>query len=201
MRKLAGLAAVLSVFLLGHLASAQQGDAMVGFGTLLSPSASSCNLSTLTCPEKGGLYPSVSADVIFHRRIGFAYEVAWRGGQGNYEGTGIPFRPIINDFNAVFQPRLGKKVGLDLMAGVGFQDTRFYGYNGSSQCNEFGQCYTSSDHFLVDIGGGLRYYFWHHVFIRPEIKYYNVHNNTADFTGNNLLRVGASIGYTIGGPD
>jgi hypothetical protein len=199
LRKFAVLAAVLSVFFLAHLASAQQADAMLGFGTIESPGASSCNLATLLCPEKGGLYPSVSADVIFHRRFGFAYEVAWRGGQGAYGGSGgQPFRPIINDFNFDFQPRLGKKLGLDLMAGVGWQDTRFYGYQPTSGCVYFGACYTSSDHFLADFGGGLRYYFWHHAFIRPEVKYYYINNNTSDFTGNSVLRVGASIGYTIG---
>ena len=59
----------------------------------------------------------------------------------------------------------------------------------------------SSNHFLVDLGAGLRYYVWGHVFVRPEVRYYRIFNNTDDFTSDNIIRVGASIGYTIGGPD
>ena len=150
--------------------------------------------------RKGGFYPSLSADVIFHKRIGFGFETAWRGGQGDYAGLGIPYRPIMFDFNAVYQPKLSKKAGLDLMGGIGWQTTRFYGYQPTSNCVYFGACYTSSNHFLMHVGGGIRYYIWGHVFLRPEAHYYHIVNNTADFSNNNVIRVGASIGYTIG-PD
>ena len=42
MRKLAFLATVFAFFVLPNLASAQQGDAMLGFGTLVSPGAGAC---------------------------------------------------------------------------------------------------------------------------------------------------------------
>jgi hypothetical protein len=123
--------------------------------------------------------------------------VAWRGSQGNYAGIGLPYRPILYDFNADYQPRLSKKVGADLFAGIGWQSTRFY--SGNYTCSYF-SCinYVSSNHFLIDAGAGIRYYFWGHVFVRPEIRYYNIHNNTADFTSGNVFRAGGSIGYTIG---
>ena len=207
MRKFAFFAAVLAFSLLASFASAQQADAMLGFGTIVSPGADACN-SVSGCPEKGGLYPSVSADVIFHRRIGFSYEVTWRGGQGLYGGVGgAPYRPIINDFNVIFEPRLSKKVSLDLLGGIGWQDTRVYSANYT--CSYF-SCtnYTSFNHFLIDVGGGIRYYVWHHAFVRPEVRYYNVNNNVANFNLGNfgyssasIVRVGASIGYTIGGPE
>ena len=201
MRKFAFFATVFSIFLTASLASAQQGDAMFGFGTVMSPGAAQCNIITFTCPQRGGLYTNVSADVIFHRRIGFGFDAAWRASQGEYGGPGgQPYRPIIFDFNGVYQPRLSKKVGLDLMAGIGWQSTRFYGYQNTVSCNYFYACYTSSNHFLVDVGGGIRYYVWGHVFVRPEAHYYHVFNNTVDFTSGNLVRVGGSIGYTIG-PD
>jgi len=202
LRKLAFFVIVCVFSLITSFAAAQQADVTLGFGTITSPGASSCNPDTLFCPEKGGLYPTIGVDVIFHRRIGFAYDVTWRGGQGAYGGTGgQPYRPIINDFNAVYQPRVGKRVGVDLIAGIGFQDTRYYGYTPSTGCVYFGACFSSSFHFLTDFGGGIRYYFWHHAFIRPEVRYYWLNNNTNDFTGNNILRVGGSIGYTIGGPE
>jgi hypothetical protein len=202
LRKFAILAVVLTFFSLAHRASAQQADAMIGFGTIMSPGAPACGTTSgnYVCPQTGGLYPSVSADVIFHRRIGFAYEVTWRGGQGAYPSTGQPYRPIINTFNADYQPKLGKKAGIDILGGIGFQDTRFYGYQPTSSCYYLGACYTGTFNFLVDAGAGLRYYFWHHAFIRPEVRYYWINNNTSNFSSNNVFRVGASIGYTIG-PD
>jgi hypothetical protein len=195
LRKLALLAPILGFLFFSNFASAQQGDAMFGLGTLMS--SGSCSLTTGLCPEKGGLYPSVSADVIFHKRIGFGFETSWKASQGAYGGSGgQPFRPILTDFNAVYQPRINKKVGLDLMGGIGWQSTRFYlpFCTGTFSCNNF----ASSHHFLIDVGGGIRYYVWNHVFVRPEAHYYWVDNNTNDFSSNNLFRVGASIGYTIG---
>jgi Outer membrane protein beta-barrel domain len=206
LRKLVFVATVflllLAFFVIPNLASAQQGDAMLGFGTIVSPSAPSCGSSTsgvFTCPEDGGLYINLGADVIFHRRVGFGFDAAWKATQGAYGGTGgQPFRPILFDFNGVYQPRLSKKVGADLMAGIGWQTTRFYlpFCTGTFSCTN----YTSSNHFLIDLGAGVRYYVWGNAFVRPEVRYYRVFNNTGDFSSDNIIRVGASIGYTIGGP-
>jgi len=192
LRKLTLLASVSVLLFFANFASAQQADAMFGGGAIMS--SGSCNLLGI-CAEKGGFYPSVSADVIFHRRIGFDFETAWRGGQGDYEGQ--PYRPILTDFNAMYQPKIGKKVGLDLMGGIGWQSTRFYlpyCTNGFT-CNNF----TSNHSFLVDLGGGIRYYVWGHFFVRPEVHYYHILNNTNVFSSDDVFRVGASIGYTIGG--
>jgi len=201
LRKFAFLATVFAFFVLPTLASAQQGDAMIGFGTLLSPGAAACGVSSagaVTCPEKGGLYINLGADVIFHRRMGFAFDTAWRASQGDYGGLGIPYKPILFDFNGDYQPKLGKKVGADLFGGIGWQTTRYYGLVNSFSCYQLGQCYQSSNHFLVDLGAGIRYYAYGHLFVRPEVRYYKIFNNSADFTSGNVIRVGASIGYTIG---
>ncbi len=201
MRKVTLLAVVCAFLFLASFASAQQGDAWFGGGTLMS--SGTCNFNS-GCPEKGGFYPTVGADVIFHKRVGFAFETAWRGSQALYGGLqGETFRPILTDFNGVYQPRISKKVGLDLMAGVGWESVRFYSQNtyNTGNCFYFGQCFVSSHHFLMDVGGGIRYYVWRHLFVRPEVRYYYVNNNTNDFTSNNVFRVGASIGYTIGGPE
>lgn len=184
--------------LLPNFASAQQGDATIGFGALMSPGAAACNTNTFTCPEKGGLYMNIGADVILHKRVGFGFDANWRASQGAYGGPGgQPFRPILLAFNGIYQPKLGKKAGLDFLGGIGLQSTRFY--SGQYVCS-FYSCtnFTSSHHFLVDLGAGVRYYVWGHVFVRPEIRYYKVFNNDSDFTSGNLVRAGASIGYTIG---
>jgi hypothetical protein len=52
----------------------------------------------------------------------------------------------------------------------------------------------------VHFGGGLRYYVYGNAFIRPEVHFYHILNNSDVFTNSNVIRVGASIGYTIGGP-
>ncbi|HEY4905566.1 MAG TPA: outer membrane beta-barrel protein [Candidatus Sulfotelmatobacter sp.] len=203
MRKTTLLAVICGLFFLVSFAQAQQGDAMFGLGTIMSAGSSSCTQNSgFSCfvPEKGGLYPSVSADVIFHNRLGVNFETTWKASQGEYGGPGgQPFRPIILDFNGMYQPKLGKKLGADLMGGIGFQSTRFYGLVDTASCFDFGACFSSSHHFLVDVGAGLRYYVWNHVFVRPEVHYYHIVNNTADFSNNDIIRVGASIGYTIGG--
>ena len=201
MRKLVFLAVVFSFLALATLASAQQGDAMVGFGTVASPGAYACGTTSsinFICPEKGGLYINAGGDVIFHHRFGLGFDASWRASQGLYPQTEVPYRPIIFDFNGVYQPRLSKRIGADLFGGVGWQDTRYYGYTNNFSCNALGACYNSSNHFLVDVGAGLRYYVWGHFFVRPEARYYRIFNNTVDFTSDNVFRVGASIGYTIG---
>lgn len=199
MRKLALLAPVFALFFCSLFATAQQGDIAFGGGTLVS--SGSCDLVTGLCPEKGGFYADINADVIFHKREGFEFDAAWKGSQGAYGGTGgQPYRPLLFSFNGMYQPRLSKKAGIDLLGGIGWQSTRFYGYQPTSGCVYFGACYVSSNHFLVDVGGGLRYYVWGHVFVRPEARFYHIVNNTDVFSNSNVVRVGASIGYTIG-PD
>jgi hypothetical protein len=202
LRKFAFLAVIFSCFGFASFASAQQADAMIGFGTMLAPGAAACGSSgfvNFVCPERGGLYTNIGGDVIFHRRVGIGFDASWRS-TGDFGGLGQAYRPIQFDINGVYQPRLNKKVGADLFAGVGWQSTRFYSYQPTSNCVFFGACYSSANHFLVDMGAGVRYYVWGHVFVRPEAHYYHVMNNSDFFSSGNILRVGASIGYTIG-PD
>ena len=205
MRKFALFATLFAFAMIASLASAQQGDAMFGFGTLVSSgSNTACSASfTSNCvgPEKGGLFTTISGDVIFHKRFGVNAEANWRTKQAlDNTGGGILYRPILFDFNGVYQPHLGKKFGADLLGGIGWQTTRFYEYTNTFSCLDLGSCYNSYNHFLVHFGGGVRYYVWDHFFVRPEVHYYHILNNTDVYTNSNVIRVGASIGYTIGGP-
>ncbi len=208
MRKLALLAPVCAFLFFAQFASAQQVDVFLGGGTLFSSSNTNSNCVSaatgLGCPpEKGGLYINIGGDVVFYKNFGVNVETAWRATQGTYGGadTGTNARPILTDFNALYQPRLGKKLGLDLMAGIGAADTRLY-EQGASQPGVSN--YLSTDHFMEHLGGGIRYYVWRHVFVRPEVHYYHIQSNNSlsdngVFNSNNLVRVGASVGYTIGG--
>jgi hypothetical protein len=201
LRKLALFAPLFAFLAFAQFASAQQIDAFLGGGTLTS--SGTCNSGTLLCPEKGGLYINLGGDAVFYKRFGVNVETAWRATQATYPSLGENYRPILTDFNLLYQPRLGKKVGLDLMAGIGSGDTRFYepGASSPGYAN-----YASTDHFMEHLGGGIRFYPWKHIFIRPEVHYYHIQNNNniqnnGFFSTNNVIRVGASIGYTFGGPE
>jgi hypothetical protein len=197
LRRFAPIASAYTVFLFATLAHTQQVDIALGGSTLMASSPTSSSVNFQPPSEKGGTYINISGDFVkFKHRLGLNVETAWRYKTGNYEGYET-YRPIFTDVNALFQPKLGKKLGLDLMGGVGVASTRF---NLVTSCNSPGCInYTSSNHFMEDLGGGIRYYVWRHVFVRPEVHYYHIQNNQ-EFNSNNVIRVGASIGYTIG-PD
>jgi len=190
------LVAAICLPLFATLAPAQQLDVSVGLGTIESSSPTSGGLNFQQPGEHGGSYINISGDLVGfgHRRLGLSAETSFRSREANYDGY-EKYRPILTDVNAFFQPRLRKNLGLDLMAGVGVASTRF---NLPASCNIPGCInYTTSNHFMEDFGGGVRYYVWRHVFVRPEIRYYHIQNN-AEFHSNNVVRLGASVGYTLG---
>src|SRR5262249_35834212 len=153
----------------------------IGAGTLLTD-GSSCTLNSsanLVCPEKGGTYLNLGADVIFKKRFGAAFDFTWKASQGDFAGLGIPYRPLLFTFNGVYQRRLSKKIVLDVVGGAGWQSTRVSSYQtATSNCAFFDVCYTSSNHFLIDAGVGIRYYVRGHLFVRPEARFFHILNNT-----------------------
>jgi opacity protein-like surface antigen len=209
LRKLALLAPVFALLFSCHFAGAQQGDIMFGGGTLLSSAPTGDQFATGNIAMRGGTYLDVSGDVVgFKKRIGLNVETAWRASQATYIPGQIDYRPILTDFNFLYQPHLSKKVGLDLFGGIGVSSVRFY-YPFATSCSYFSGCinYNSNHKFMQDLGAGVRYYVWHHFFVRPEIHYYHINGNSdtnianpGGFSSDNVFRVGGSIGYTIG-PD
>jgi len=203
LRKLMLLAVTGSLLMIASFASAQQGDFFLGGGTLVS--SQGYDITTGNPPERGGLYINLGGDFVFHNRFGANVETAWRGTQGPYvTGSGLNYRPILTDFNLLFQPKLGHKLGADLMAGIGAGDTRLYEQGIAGLSSPGYANYVSADHFMEHLGAGIRYYFWHHVFVRPEFHYYHIQDNSSTvnngfFSSNNVVRVGASVGYTFGG--
>ena len=195
MRKLALIISACTLAAFASAARAQQIDLAVGGSSLFSSRPISASQAYPPPAEKGGLYPSVSAEVVFKNRLGLSAELAYRDKQGFYNGY-QRFRPVLYDVNAVFAPRLSPKMRADFMAGAGGESLVFY--NQFASCN-FASCPTnvSSTHLLAHLGGGVRYYFWRHFFVRPEAHYYFVINNS-QFHSDSVLRLGASIGYTIG---
>ncbi|MFZ1010413.1 MAG: hypothetical protein WAN65_26475 [Candidatus Sulfotelmatobacter sp.] len=200
MRKFA-LAASACMVLSATFAYAQQLDFAVSGSTLWSPAANNSSEAFQPPAEKHGVYIGLNGDYVGFKypRFGFNVESSWRYKQGNYPFNGETYRPIFTDFNALYQPHISKKLGADLMAGIGIADTRFYIPSNSFCSVPQGGCinYTSSDHFMEHLSGGIRYYFFRRYFIRPEIHYYHIQDNVG-FHSDNVFRGGASVGYTFG---
>jgi hypothetical protein len=197
LRKFALIPSVCSVLLFATFTHAQQIDFALGGSTLMTSAPPNDTVNFHPPAEKNGIYVNLGGDYIrFKHRLGFNLETAWRYRQTNYEGYET-YRPIFSDVNALFQPKVSKKISLDLFAGIGIASNRF---NLLASCGIPGCVnYTSSNHFMEDLGGGVRYYVWHrlpHIFVRPEAHYYHIQNNR-EFSSDNVFRVGASIGYTI----
>jgi hypothetical protein len=195
-KSLSAVAVVCWFALLVAPVCAQQVDVAFGGGSL-SSSGSSFNGTSLIPGEGGGAFVGFSGDVLFWRNLGVQGEVNWRGSQGMYGGQ-IPDRPLFWDFNAIYGRRFTKYLGAEALAGIGGESIRFY-QNGY-YCDIYGNCtnYVSSNHFMGDVGGGIRLYAYHNFFVRPEVRLYLVHNNM-EFSSSHPVRYGVSIGYTFGG--
>jgi hypothetical protein len=176
-------------------ARAQQFDVGFGYGTVLGTSASNVQPGHTPQSISGGGYLSFGGDLLFWKKyIGVGGEVAWRANQ-NVNIFFQPYRPIFYDFNAVYAPPLGKRVQAELQGGIGGLDIRFY--QPVFTCNFFGCTnFSSSQHFSTHVGGGLRFYVWRNVFLRPEAHFYYVKNNF-EFAGNNVQRYGVTLGYSL----
>ncbi len=121
----------------------------------------------------------------------------WRAGSANCPvsicgfDSGITYRPVLYNFNAVYSPKLATHAYLELVGGLGALDTHY------SECTLSGascggsQLISSSDHFDVDLGGGVKLYVHGGFFVRPEARFYWINNNT-DFSSNHAARVGAA---------
>jgi hypothetical protein len=196
LKKVTFLAVASLVFLVGATAYGQQADFALGFSTIHSAPASST--STLPFPPvslTGGLYPSISGDILIKKNVGVGGEISWRGGQGNYDFS-QPYRPIFWDFDGIFMPKLGPHAAAELSAGIGAESTRFY--TNFINCSPL-SCtnYSTNTHFMGQFGAGLKLYARGGLFVRPEVHLYLVNNN-AEYTSSYVVRYGASIGYTFG---
>jgi hypothetical protein len=171
-------------------------DIAVGGGTLFSAASNGVSEAFLPASQRGGVYPSVSFNALLRDHLGFNVETSWRYHEESYYGY-EKYRPFFADANLLYQRAITKKVGIDLLAGAGFDSTRFDLPLQTACTTPSGTCYTSFTHFDEHIGMGVHYYFLRRFFVRPEAHYYHVQDNRG-FNTNNVFRVGASIGRTWG---
>lgn len=180
-----------------NLAPAQQIDVAVGISTINAPPGSAAT-GTNHQPQSldGGAYFSASGDYLFFKNAGIEGEAVIKGDQSTYlpYQLDLPFHPMFFALNGIWDSqKYFKRVGLvvEVLGGAGALDSRFQ----TSQCTS-SKCYASSTHFLVDGGGGIKMYPWRRFFIRPEVRYYLINNNT-EFSSAHALRYGVSVGYTF----
>ena len=200
LRKLSTVAILCGLFLICGSAYGQQFDVAFGLGGVHAPSTTFTTINglsvrTVSLSQGGGVYPTFSGDFLFHKNFGVGAEISWRATRADFAGiASAPYRPVFYDVNAVYAPRFSR-VSPELLAGIGAESLRFY--QNFLNCNAFG-CTTSisSNHFMGVAGGGLRLYVWGHMFVRPEVRAYLIHNNV-EFNSNHAIRYGASIGYTF----
>ena len=194
MRRFRSLTFACTLVLFACLARAQQIDLLVSGSTLFAPKYNNSSLAYPPPAQKGGVYPGFSIEYIRKDHLGFNAEMMFRDHKTLYNGY-QEYRPYFYDVNAVFAPRLGLKTQGDFMAGFGAETLLFYNTFGT--CN-YSNCLVNvnSTHFMLHLGGGVRYYVWREFFIRPEVHYYRVINNS-QFNSDNIFRAGASIGYTF----
>ena len=173
----------------------QQLDAAFGLSTIESPSAASATGDHFPQKLGSGAFPVVTGDFVMKNHFGASAEVSWRASQALYQGVS-PYRPIFYDFNGMYERQFGKRLGVEVMAGFGAESIRFY--QNFVNCS-FTGCtnYSSSNHFMGDVGGGVRLYLLDSIFIRPEARFYMIHNNV-EFSGSHAARLGISVGYTFG---
>jgi hypothetical protein len=187
--------AAFSFFFIVNLAHAQQIDIGFGVSGLTSPSSTSSTVF-LAPSQAGGTYLGFNGDFLLKKNFGVGGEIFWRASQSLYNGY-QPYRPLFWDFNGVWLPHLAKHVTGELAAGIGVESIRFY--NNFYTCSYITGCtnYTSSNHFMGDFGGGIRFYPHGNFFIRPEARLYLIHNNV-EFNSSHATRYGVTIGYTFG---
>jgi hypothetical protein len=203
LRKFARWMSVCALLVVAALARAQQTDVVVGGSTLFSTQNSNASQTYLPPPERGGLYPSAGIDYIRGNHFGYSAEFSFRYKEGNYNDF-QQYRPILYDVNGVWAPkqtflpaRIARRSSSILMAGFGGERVLYYSpYN---NCGYPSGCSThlDSNHFLFHMSAGINYRVWRQIFIRPEAHYYRIFNNTSDFHSDNVLRLGASVGYTF----
>lgn len=198
MTKLALLTSACAFLLFASLAPAQDVDHVdigAGGSTLFSFASNNSSLAYAPPIEKGGTFAGLSAAIVLKNHYGLFAEGSFRYHKGLYNGY-QEFRPIFYDVNALYSRRVANKVLGELMAGVGGESLIFY--------NQFGFCNSAAcgarvtaNHFAVHAGADLRYTFLRRFFLRPEVHYYLIPNNS-EFRSDHVLRLGASIGYTFG---
>ena len=183
---------------------AQSGSLYVGFGTATDSSIGTVNTLNggvvYNAPSLDGLFDTVGGDVIFFRNLGLGAEYTFRNSRGPY--AGLQYHPVFYDVNAVYQP-LGssRRFAPELQGGIGRAAFRFY-YT-PQFCNSYplgcrsntAQA-TETNHLEVHFAGGVRYYVYKDVFVRPQVDARWV-RDLSYFSNSWIPEFTVAVGYTF----
>ncbi len=184
-----------------NFAHAQHVDAYFGIGSATDASSG----QTLTdqagnvtlAPKLDGVFGTIGGDFLMGSHFGIGGEAKFRFAQADY-ASGLSYRPIFYDFNAIYLPAGLHRVSPEFQGGIGGVNMRFYG--GQSYYNPYSGTYSnfqgSSNHFQVHAGVGLRLYVTQSVFVRPQFDLHWV-NNFTEFGHNYVPSYSVAVGYTF----
>jgi hypothetical protein len=196
--------ALLVLFVSAISARAQSGSIYVGFGTATDSSIGSINTLNggvqYSTPTLGGLFDTVGGDVIFFHNLGAGIEYSFLNGRSSY--AGLNYRPAFYDVNAVYQPfGSSRRLIPEIQGGVGRASLRFYytpafclGY--ALGCRSNTAQATGTNYLEIHGAGGVRYYLYKSLFIRPQVDVRWVHN-FAYFGRSVVPEFTVAIGYTL----
>jgi hypothetical protein len=153
-------------------------------------------------PTMGGVFGVFGADFMIKPHFGINAEYNFRFAQANFlPVAGLNVRPAFYDFNAVYQPISGdKRVVPVIEGGIGGAKLSFYATQSCTPpltCTQ-SQFYTSSSHFQVHGGFGVKLYFKSDIFIKPQFDLHWVDNLNQQYARNLVPAFTVSIGYTFG---
>jgi hypothetical protein len=206
MRKIGRFSTLLALPLLCiPFASAQsQLDVNVGFGTKTATSSDQVfdtfgDGRLFRTPSLTSFFMGVGGKIMLNNRFGVGAEAMFQPHRPDY--AGLKVRNTFYDVHGIYQPISVKRAALQLKAGIGGTNSRFYfsdtGCSGFTGCSSYTQFAGSSNHFQVVGGVGVPLYITEHIFLRPEIDVHYV-PNFFQYGTNFVPAATVWAGYTFG---
>ena len=185
-------------------AQAQSGSLYYGGGTATDSSIGSINTLdggvVYSAPSLGGFFETVGGDVIFFHNLGIGAEVSFRNGKAPY--AGLEYSPKFYDVNVVYQRRaFTDRFLVEVQGGLGRANLNFYytpqfclGFPQGCRSNTAQA--TGANYLELHGAGGLRYYVYKGVFVRPQVDLRWVHDFT--YFGRSVVpEFTFAVGYTL----
>ena len=203
---------IISTFAVGFLllfagaavVRAQSGSIYYGGGTAMDSSIGPLNTLgggvIYNTPRMGGFFETIGGDVIFFHHLGVGGEVSFRNGRAPY--AGLEYSSKFYDVNAVYQPvTLATHFTPEVQAGFGRANLNFY-YTpqfclGFPQgCRSTTAQATGANYLELHFAGGVRYYAYKGLFVRPQVDVRWV-DNFSYFGSPWVREYTVAIGYTL----
>jgi hypothetical protein len=204
LRTIRGLVLFPFLIVSATLASAQSGSVYYAAGLATDSAAGPIDTLgagiTYNAPRMGGFFDTIGADFIFYHKLGVGAEMSFRNSKGPY--AGLQYRPTFYDVNAVYQPVVSsRRLVPDIQAGLGRANLSFY-YTPQfcltfqEGCRSATAEVNSVTHLELHFAGGLRYYIYKGLFVRPQVDLRWVHKFS--YFGSSLVpEYTVAVGYTI----